>query len=183
MAITDRGPQHSGDALYYALCSALSKAILLQAETEATADKATARPIALLAMRMVQEMRDFGQIFLAKLVQRAGGWVFPAALPSQDVDGTSFTQETYAKASGYRKGDGPNGLETSAEYNRRVEGIMRVYFHMVFMAPNTQAPRLFSTPNYWTYFARMLGQPKLYKEGLAPLLLTSECRVRFSTSC
>ncbi|KAH9072957.1 GLE1-like protein-domain-containing protein [Lactarius deliciosus] len=105
--------------VYLASLSSLAKAILLQAETEVTAEKRSAKPIAQLTLNSISALDSFSVVFWAKLCQRTGGWAVPVLMPSRDVDGTPFTPTTHRKASGLRE------EETSVDHTTRVAGIMR----------------------------------------------------------
>lgn len=161
-----RSCESQSQAVYVALLSSLSKAILLQAETEVTASKAAAGPLAQVAVNLLGEHHFLSNILYAKLVQRVGGWAVPANIPSIDFDveyetkattPVEFTPATREKAMGYRLVDG-GVRETQSEYIARVAGIMRVYFHILIRATALQPlDRMWQTPRYWAYFARMIG--------------------------
>lgn len=163
-----RPPQPHPKPIYFALLSSLAKAILLQAETEVTAEKRSAIPLAQVTANLLGTLDRFADIFWAKLCQRAGGWPVPYGIPSVDVDGTAFDEATLRKALGYRKD------ESSPEFTTRVAGMIRVYFH-VLHAPVSQPldPR-FRFPRYWTFFARMLSAPQLLESPVAPEVLYGE---------
>ncbi|KAI0266360.1 GLE1-like protein-domain-containing protein [Gloeopeniophorella convolvens] len=141
--------------VYYASLSALAKAILLQAETEVTAEKRSANPLAKLTLNLISAVEGFSDIFWARLCQRTGGWAVPALVPKQDADGTPFTPTTYMKASGLRED------ETNADHTVRVAGTMRV-----------ASAAQFRLPALWTFFARVIGQPALLQSSLATELLS-----------
>lgn len=158
-------PPHN-EAIYIPLLSSLAKAILLQAETEVTASKAAAGPLAQVAANLLGVLPFFSDIFYAKLVQRAGGWAVPTTIPNTDIDvdyatrittPTEFNESTRAKAMGYRLLDGGT-REAQSEYIVRVAGIMRVYF-LILMRATLDGPleRVWQTQRYWAYFARMVG--------------------------
>lgn len=152
--------------MYFALLSSLAKAILLQAETEVTAEKRSAAPLAQVAVNLLGELDGFAEAFWAKLCQRVGGWTIPIVVPPTDVDGTQFNEVQRAKALGYRDTNEP-----LADYITRVSGIMRVYFHIVcgsLAKPLHPAVRL---PRYWTYISRMLSDTQLLETAVAPSVL------------
>ena len=151
--------------VYYASLSSLAKAILLQAETEVTAEKRSAKPIAQLTLNSITTLEGFNVVFWAKLCQRTGGWAVPVPMPSKDVDGTPFTPTTYRKASGLRE-------ETSADHTARVAGIMRVYFSLLLLPPSRPLPREFQLPRFWMFVTRLVGQPALLRSSLATELLS-----------
>lgn len=151
--------------VYYALLSSLSKSILLQAETEVTAEKRSAGPLAQMTINLMSSLEGFTEIFWAKLCQRVGGWPVPISIPPTDVDGP-WTDDTRKKAMGYREEEG------AADYTMRVTGILRVYFAMMFAQVEQALDRPFATQRYWTYFSRMLGQPSLFASPLSAEILS-----------
>ncbi|KAF8632682.1 hypothetical protein AX17_004814 [Amanita inopinata Kibby_2008] len=145
--------------LYSALLSSLSKAILMQAETEVTAEIRTAEPLSKVTFNLLENLQGFSEIFFTKLVQRVGGWAIPIAVPLKDYDGRPWKDEAERlKVMGYRKNATGEGIESTVEYCTRVSGIMRVYFHVLKIKP-PKGPlwTLFQGPRYWTWFARMVG--------------------------
>lgn len=152
--------------VYYASLSSLAKAILLQAETEVTAEKRSAKPIAQLTLNSINTLEGFSVVFWAKLCQRTGGWAVPVPMPSKDVDGTPFTPTTLRKAFGLRED------ETSADHTSRVAGIMRVYFSLLLLPPSRPLPRDFQLPRFWMFVTRLIGQPALLHSSLATELLS-----------
>jgi len=149
--------------------SSLAKAILLQAETEVTAEKRSAKPIAQLTLNSIIALDGFSVVFWAKLCQRTGGWAVPVPVPSRDVDGTPFTPATCRKASGLRE------EETSVDHTTRVAGIMRVYFSLLLLPPSRPLPREFHLSRFWTFVARLVGQSALLRSALATQLLSGMC--------
>lgn len=165
-----RPPQPHPRPVYFALLSSLAKAILLQAETEVTAEKRSAIPLAQVTANLLGALERFADVFWAKLCQRAGGWPVPHVVPSTDVDGTPFDETTKRKALGYKPG------ESAAEFTTRAAGMTRVYFH-VLNAPVAQPldPR-FRFPRFWTFFARMLAEAQLLESPVAPEVIYSKSR-------
>jgi nucleoporin GLE1 len=146
-----------------AVLSSLSKAILLQAEVEVTAEKRSALPLAQVASFFVRNLERFPQIFFMKLVQRTGGWPIPVKPPPEEGI-------EYSKLAGFREDEG------LPEYISRVAGLMRVYFH-ILITPTDQPTNIFFRPTmYWTYFARLMCNRGLLQSGpVGPELLASEC--------
>lgn len=161
--------------LHIAILSSLAKAILMQAETEVTAEARTAEPLAKVTVRLLSATQEFGEIFHARLVQRVGGLAIPLVVPTTDYDGRPWANEQeLRKAMGYRKGATGEDTETTSEYCTRISGIMRVYFHVLKLRPS-KGPlhRMFQVPRYWVWFARMLGgqyRPLLGTPGSAFLI-------------
>ncbi|KAF5381578.1 hypothetical protein D9615_005384 [Tricholomella constricta] len=171
-------------AIYKALLSSLSKAILLQAETEVTAEKKSAGPLAKVTFNLLETLDGFAEVFFSKLVQRAGGWPVPYMVPPEDVGGGPWKDEdernkavdtAQRKAMGFRKGsNGGTGddLETASEYNARVSGLMRVYFHILKFPPKHKPLHpLFKITRYWTWFTRILMDKRLLATAVAAQLI------------
>jgi nucleoporin GLE1 len=160
--------------VYDASLSSLAKAILLQAETEVTAEKRSAKPLAQLTLNSMNVLDGFSAVFWAKLCQKTGGWVIPVMVPSNDVDGTPFTRVTSMKASGMRED------ETSADRTARVVGIMRVYFSLLLLRPSAPLSREFHLARLWMIIARLIGQSSLLNTSLATELLSGMSHVIFT---
>lgn len=154
--------------VYLATLSALAKAILLQAETEVTAEKRSALPLGQVTANFLIHLERFPNIFWAKLCQRTGAWAIPFVVPDKDIDGTPFDAEGRAKALGYRNKDEP-----LAEHMQRVSGLMRVYFTIIAASTQLAQPidHRFRLQRYWQYFARMLSQPPLLDSPVAAEIL------------
>lgn len=161
--------------MYIALLSATAKTILLQAETEVTAEKRAALPLARVAVNLLQALDGFPDVLWAKLVQRTGGWPVPFIVPPADVDGVPFDKATRRKALGYKV------EETPPERWARVAGIMRVYFEIVKASARAGGPLdpVFRMPRCWTYFARLVGNKRMLEAPVAPMVLHGECRYVF----
>ncbi|KAG5651073.1 hypothetical protein H0H81_009986 [Sphagnurus paluster] len=172
-------PHHP--AIYKALLSSLSKAILLQAETEVTAEKKSAGPLAHVAFNLLETLDGFPQVFFAKLVQRAGGWPAPYMVPPPDIGPGPWQNDDERKraidkarrqAMGYRKGDNGADLESPQEYAARISGMMRVYFHILKFPPQVKPLHpLFQLPRYWAWFARVMSDKRLLGTSIAAQLI------------
>ncbi|KAJ7274167.1 GLE1-like protein-domain-containing protein [Mycena rebaudengoi] len=167
-------PQRHPPILYTGLLSSLAKTILLQAETEVTAEKKSAIPLAQVAFTLLDRLETFPDIFFAKLVQRCGGWPIPVVIPTTDYDGRKWNgEEERTKVMGYRKtveeGDAREGV---VEYTNRVAGLMRLYFHILKLPPQRRPLHaMFQLPRYWTWFARLMGEPGLLETSVAAQLI------------
>ncbi|KAI6112286.1 GLE1-like protein-domain-containing protein [Pisolithus croceorrhizus] len=185
-----RPPTPHPQPLYLAVLSALSKCILLQAETEVTAEKKSAFPLAAVTCALLHHpsLSDtFPEVFYAKMVQRTGGWGVPVVIPAHDVDGQVWTDNEKRKAMGYRRTGGEDGSEegvweSSGEYGTRIAGIMRVYFLVLGLSasvspalpsagPVGRVQRIFQLPRFWVYFSRMLGDERLLRTAVAAQIL------------
>jgi len=141
--------------------SSLSKAILLQAEVEVTAEKRSAIPLAQVASFFVQNLDRFPQIFFMKLVQRTGGWPIPLKPPPEEGI-------EYSKLAGFREDEG------LPDYISRVAGLMRVYFHVLITSTDQPSNVFFRPTMYWTYFARLMCNRSLLEGGpVGPELLAT----------
>jgi nucleoporin GLE1 len=151
-----------------AVLSTLSKAIILQAETEVVAETRSAKPLAQMAANLLSTIDGFADIFWTKLVQRTGGWIVPASVPSKDVDGAEFDKAAYAKARGNRED------ESLVDYSTRIGAIIRVYFAILHAQVGQPLARMFQRPRFWAYFSRMVSQPRLLASPVAAEILSGE---------
>lgn len=72
--------------LYLALLSSLAKAFLLQAETEITAKKDTAFPLARLILKIINLGHPMlAEAFMARMVGRTGGWSIGAVVTREQA--------------------------------------------------------------------------------------------------
>ncbi|KAJ6504636.1 GLE1-like protein-domain-containing protein [Mycena vitilis] len=171
-------PQRHPPMLYTGLLSSLAKILLMQAETEVTAEKKAAIPLAQVAFTLLDRLENFPDVFFAKLMQRCGGWPIPCAVPDADFDGRAWTDEAERmKMMGYRKsaqqeqGAAPL-LEHTVEYMNRVAGLMRLYFHILRIPPQTRPMHhMFQLPRCWTWFARILSDFSLLESPVAAQLI------------
>uniref|UniRef100_D8QLY3 mRNA export factor GLE1 n=1 Tax=Schizophyllum commune (strain H4-8 / FGSC 9210) TaxID=578458 RepID=D8QLY3_SCHCM len=156
-----RNSASGSSILLNAFYSSIAKAVLLQAETEVTAEKASAMPIARVAHRLLATLDGLADVFFAKLVQRVGGWPVPAIPPKADFDGREW-KDSHERF-GYRVSQDTGAMETTPQHIERVTGIMRVYFHILATPPRDKpiASRFFQTPRYWVWFARVLNSRSL----------------------
>ncbi|KAF7314635.1 hypothetical protein MKEN_00937200 [Mycena kentingensis (nom. inval.)] len=163
--------------LYTGLCSSLAKAILLQAETEVTAEKKAAIPLAHLTSALLDTLPNFPDVLFAKLVQRCGPWAIPCTLPPTDISGQPWADDdARAKALGYRRSVEDNvPREPVGEYMQRIAGCMRVYFAILRIPPkqNAAAQRhpMFQLTRVWMWFARLLGSERLLDSPVAAQLM------------
>jgi hypothetical protein len=165
------------EEIYWALLSATAKAILLQAEVEVTAKAETATPLAQVTINLASTLQGFGEIFMAKLTQRCGGWVTPIMIPSKDVDGKPWPdKESRMKAAGIRKdgGESDGAYEDASQFGTRVTGMMRVYFNILTGSHPQPLHKLMQMGMYWTWFARLANEPKLLEDPTCPMIIYGE---------
>jgi nucleoporin GLE1 len=169
------GLQHD-QVIYTALLSSLAKAVILQAETEVTAKKRSAGPLAQVTSTLLENVNYFPEVFFARLVQRVGGWPIPLIVPRTDHNGANWeTEKARWKAMGYRKSAVSDDVEGAAEYTTRVAGVMRVYFHVLQIRP-VQRPLkpMFQAHRLWVWVARLMGEGALLVTVVAAQLLYSQ---------
>ncbi|PPQ69642.1 hypothetical protein CVT24_001215 [Panaeolus cyanescens] len=158
--------------IYATVLGSIAKAILLQAETEVTAEKNSAIPLAHVAHALLDSLEHFPEIFLGRLVQRCGGWPIPIFVGDKDHEKNPWTsKEERIKAAGYRKSESGEGLESAAEHSNRISAIMRVYFHILKIPPKQPQNVYFALPRYWTWFARVVSDFRLLADPIAPQLI------------
>jgi nucleoporin GLE1 len=176
--------------VYSALCYSLAKAILLQAETEVTAEKRSAIPLARVAFNLMTTLEVFPDMFWAKLVQRMGGWAIPCIIPDADVDGRAWStgekrpgrggEKEKWRVMGYRmnQSSGNGEFEAQGEYSSRVSGIMRVYWEILkvqLMFPHQAPPDgPFVISRYWMWFSRLLEERPLLETAVGAELIYSK---------
>ena len=151
----------------------------MQAETEVTAEKKSAKPLAQVTFNLLDAIDGFADVFFSKLVQRIGGWPIPIVVPPRDTDLKPWENDVaWKKAMGYRYKSGDRDqdeVESSADYATRIYGIMRVYFQILKITPQRQPLKpMFQLPRYWMWVARILGQRELLGTSIAAQLLYSE---------
>ncbi|KAL1745938.1 GLE1-like protein-domain-containing protein [Schizophyllum fasciatum] len=157
--------------LLNAFYSSIAKAVMLQAETEVTAEKASAMPIARVTHRLLATLDGFADVFFAKLVQRLGGWPVPAIPPRTDFDGREW-KDSHERF-GYRISQDTGAMETTPQHVERVTGVMRVYFHILATPPGDKpiSNQFFQLPRYWVWFARVLNSRSLLASDVCATLM------------
>ncbi|KAF8214965.1 GLE1-like protein-domain-containing protein [Mycena galopus ATCC 62051] len=178
-------PQRHPPMLYTGLLASLGKIILMQAETEVTAEKKAAIPLAQVVFTLLDRLETFPDIFFAQIVRRCGGWAIPCDLPQADFDGRPWADDAERKKMlGFRRssvqpdevlnsgGTKPFVLEPIVEYMNRISGIMRVYFHILKIPPQTRPMHpMFQLPRCWTWLSRILSDRPLLESPVAAQLI------------
>jgi nucleoporin GLE1 len=129
-----------------------------------------------VTFNLLETLEHFPSIFFAKLVQRCGGWPIPIVVPQVGLDGKPWaSQDVHRQVCGFRKSESGEGIESSLEYSNRVSSIMRIYFNVLKIRPMRQPlDPMFQLPRYWTWFARIVGDPNLLADPIAPQLIYSK---------
>lgn len=154
--------------LHYALLASFSKVVIAQAETEVTAHKASARPLALVAVALIRAYPELGDIFWARICARVGCWaagVIASVLEDE-------TQESLP-AKDKRKRWGVCSLsENKEERVMRISGVMRLYFAMLFASLEGEIkdpmPAPFRPGRYWLYLTQLLSNESMLGRSVAP---------------
>lgn len=150
-------PPHP-EPLYFAILSALSKAILMQAETEVSARAVTAIPLAKVTVRLLANINQFPEVLFARMAQRTGGWAIPIPIPKPQ----GMNEVEYMKLRGFR-----TERESQKDFDLRIVGIMTWYFAILMDSITTPMPLAWSFPKYWTYFARLMSTSVLLRSDTA----------------
>ncbi|KAJ3776177.1 GLE1-like protein-domain-containing protein [Lentinula raphanica] len=158
--------------VYTALLSALAKALILQAETEITAEKRSAVPLAQVAFNCLDQLEGLSEVFFAKITQRIGPWAIPCLLPETDFDGRSWTDNAeIRRMHGFRLGE-DGASETQTQYTDRVKGVMRLYFSVLKITPKRgPLSKMFQLPRYWTWMARLLASRSMLSSAVGAEVL------------
>ncbi|KAH8823033.1 GLE1-like protein-domain-containing protein [Flagelloscypha sp. PMI_526] len=169
---TNVPPHHA--PIRQAVLSSLSKAVLLQAETEVVSEKKAAVPLAhvtfnLLTVQTQGLGTEFADILYSKLVQRVGIWAIPIPLPKADFDGRAWkNDDEKLDMTGYRFDR--EEREGAREYMERVAGVMRVYFE-ICKRREREVEKRFCVDRVWIWIARLVGRPVLLGQAVAAELL------------
>lgn len=149
-------PQADALHLHHGLLSSVSKAILLQAETEVTANKAQAGPLARVAVALIATYPLLGDIFWAKMCERVGCWAAGCEpLTLADESQETMGEKLRMKRWGMRAEEGQDVQTT------RITGVLRLYFHMLFVSLDMQTPQplppQFRPGRFWMYLSQLLN--------------------------
>jgi hypothetical protein len=150
--------------VYLAGLSALSKAIILQAETEVTAAPKAAVPLAGVIVRLLTRLPEFHCVLWGRMVQRTGAWCIPCGVPSQEPSGERMGIKSKKKAMGMKDG------ESAGDYVVRVAGLMRLYFEVMKISSDAQSPleNEWRFPRAWTWLTRLMGRLDMLGSPVAP---------------
>lgn len=162
--------QDDAQNLHHALLASFAKAIIAQAETEVTAHKAQAKPLARVAVSLIIAYPALGDIFWARLIARAGCWI--AAVEPSLLEGeqsSSLSDKEKRKRWGAREQE---GLE---EKMTRLSGVLRLYFHMLFVSMSVPTkgpmPVPFRPGRFWMYMAQLLNNTPMLARAVAPEII------------
>ena len=166
-------PPDQAQHLHFALLSSLSKAFIAQAETEVTAHKEQAGPLARVAVNLIIAYPLFGEIFWAKLCELIGCWaagVMPRETTEYETEsGVTVVEKLSEMDEKQRlKRVGARKEEALDVQMMRITGVLRLYFTMLFEdCPNPLAPQ-YRTGRFWVYLSHMLSDEIVLKRPIAP---------------
>ncbi|KAL5532421.1 GLE1 [Sanghuangporus sanghuang] len=157
-----------GQSLHYALLVSFSKAVIAQAETEVTAHKAQAGPLARVAVSLITAYPPLGDIFFARLCARAGCW-------AAGVEPLTVEDETWEQLPEKEKQKrwGARSDENLEEQMTRISGVMRLYFAMLFAALKlgVHVTAAFRPSRFWLYLAQLLNNRTMLEKPVAPEII------------
>ncbi|KLO06245.1 hypothetical protein SCHPADRAFT_838304, partial [Schizopora paradoxa] len=160
--------------LHHALLSSVSKAVLSQAETEVTAHKAAARPLARVIVALIATYPLLGEIFWARMIGSIGVWAVGGIEPTLiEVDDTTGERHEL-DAKGKLRRWGMREEEPTDAYVSRVAGVLRLYFEMLFVEMdglnlgNMQLQPQFRPARLWAYLAQLINHEGMLKRVVAP---------------
>ncbi|EJD07877.1 uncharacterized protein FOMMEDRAFT_164723 [Fomitiporia mediterranea MF3/22] len=156
--------------LHHALLASFAKAVVAQAETEVTAHKAQAGPLARVAVSLISAYPALGDIFWARLCARAGCWA--AGVEPEVVENEQW-QTLPDKEK--RKRWGAREDENLEEKMTRISGILRLYFSMMFISVTVPMkepmPMAFRPARFWLYLSQLLDNQKMIEKPVAPEII------------
>lgn len=159
----------SNSDLYSAALSALAKAIILQAETEVTAKLDTAGPLAAVVINLFN-LPGFDEVLWAKMGTRTGGWLIGYHVSRQQGQ----DEKEFRKLAGFRED------ETQLERQTRIGGIISLFFAISTSSKATgMLPTPFWPTRMWSFIARLMGDPRLLRQTMAPYVSLSLLSVSF----
>lgn len=153
-------------SLFHALLVSFSKTVIAQAETEVSAHKSQARPLARVCISLISTYPELGDIFWARLCARAGCWaagVEPVLLEDETSDQLSDKEK--------QKRWGSLPEEGSEEKMMRIAGIMRLYFSILSLSMEPTAsqpmPVPFRPARLWMYLSQLLNNSTMLEKPVA----------------
>lgn len=159
-------PEQDRLHLHAALLSSLAKAMIAQAETEVTANKAQAAPLARVAIGLMGIYPLLGEIFWAKLCEFIGCWAAGVeAIPLDDEDSDALPEKERLKRCGSRP------EESVDDQTTRISGVLRLYFSMLSAAVDLPSPQPLPVPfrpaRYWLYLSQLLNNEIVLSNSIA----------------
>lgn len=163
------------------MLSSLSKAFIAQAETEVTAHKEQAGPLARVAINLIVVYPLFGDIFWAKLCELIGCWAAGIMPPeSTEIEviyepGRTVVEKLSELPEKQRlKRVGAKAEEALDAQMMRITGVLRLYFTMMFEESEVPLTPQYTRGRLWAYLAHMLSDEMVLKRPIAPEAIYGE---------
>ncbi|KAJ2461406.1 hypothetical protein GGF42_000201 [Coemansia sp. RSA 2424] len=139
-----------------------AKAIVKQAEKEASIAQHAAYPLATTAVLIMQAYPQLADMLMIRLVKKC-----PYIVPQYFSRQPGQSIEDYLRSIGY-KGKEDDELESENIYNERMTGMVALYAAIVQIASANGKPNPFPVSHGWTWMARLLN---LAPRSISPLLV------------
>ncbi|KAJ2493575.1 hypothetical protein IWW37_000441 [Coemansia sp. RSA 2050] len=139
-----------------------AKAIVKQAEKEASIAQHAAYPLATTAVLIMQTYPQLTDMLLIRLVKKC-----PYVVPQYFGRQAGQSAEDYLRSIGYKEKE-DEGLESENIYTERMTGMLALYAAIVQTASANGKPNLFPISHGWTWMARLLNLPP---RSISPLLV------------
>jgi len=167
-------PDPDRNNLHVGLLSSVSKALIAQAETEVTANKAAAKPLARVAITLIAAYPLLADIFWARVIGSVGVWAVGATEPSPaEVDENTGSEQPLSEKDKLKRW-GMRPDEGTDVYVARVTGVLRLYFEMMFVEYDglgnnaTQLPAHLRPSRLWAYLAQIINHEGMLARVVAP---------------
>ncbi|KAJ1822808.1 hypothetical protein LPJ60_001887 [Coemansia sp. RSA 2675] len=139
-----------------------AKAIVKQAEKEASIAQHAAYPLATTAVLIMQTYPQLTDMLLIRLVKKC-----PYVVPQYFGRQAEQSVEDYLRSIGYKEKE-DEGLESESIYTERMTGMLALYAAVVQIASANGKPNPFPISHGWTWMARLLNLPP---RSISPLLV------------
>ncbi|KAJ2813572.1 hypothetical protein H4S07_000581 [Coemansia furcata] len=139
-----------------------AKAIVKQAEKEASIAQHAAYPLATTAVLVMQAYPQLADMLMIRLVKKC-----PYVIPQYFGRQAGQSVEDYLRGIGYKEKE-DDELESENIYNERMTGMVALYAAIVQIASANGRPNPFPISHGWTWVARLLNLPP---RSTSPLLV------------
>ncbi|KAJ2871639.1 hypothetical protein GGH93_004661 [Coemansia aciculifera] len=139
-----------------------AKAIVKQAEKEASIAQHAAYPLATTAVLIMQTYPQLVDMLMIRLVKKC-----PYVVPQYFGRQAGQSVEEYLRSIGYKEKDDEE-LESESIYTERMTGMLALYAAMVQIASANGKPNPFPISHGWAWMARLLNLPP---RSISPLLV------------
>ncbi|KAJ2264213.1 hypothetical protein GGI01_000060 [Coemansia sp. RSA 376] len=139
-----------------------AKAIVKQAEKEASIAQHAAYPLATTTVLIMQTYPQLVDMLMIRLVKKC-----PYVVPQYFGRQAGQSVEDYLRSIGYKEKE-DDELESESIYTERMAGMLALYAAMVQIASANGKPNPFPISHGWTWMARLLNLPP---RSISPLLV------------